>query len=87
MKWLVKMFCPSAKTLAGYAADAIAKSVNESSADVKECVAKYAMYAVEATDVATTLAQMAKDGDISKTDRDALQAMLAPLFDKVLALV
>lgn len=87
MKWLVKMFCPSAKTLAGYAADAIAKSVNESSADVKERVAKYAMYAAEATDVANTLVQMAKDGDISKTDRDALQAMLAPLFDKVLALV
>lgn len=87
MKWLVKMFCPSAKTLAGYAADALAKSVNESSADVKERVAKYAMYAAEVTDVANTLAQMAKDGDISKTDRDALQAMLVPLFDKVLALV
>jgi hypothetical protein len=87
MKWLVKLICPSAETLAGYAADGIAKSVNDSAEDTKAKVAKCAACAETATLVAHTLAKMAKDGSLDKTETAELQKMLTPLFAKVLALV
>ena len=87
MKWLVKLICPSADTLAGYAADGIAKSVNSSKEEVKAKVAKYATYAESVTQIANTLAAMAKDGSLDKTETAERQRMLTPLFAKVLALV
>ena len=87
MKWLAKKFMPSAESLAGYAADGLAKSVNESQADVKDKVARYAAFAAKATDIANRLAKMAEDGSISKKERDELRDMLTPLFEKVEALI
>ena len=87
MKWLIKMICPSADTLAGYAADGIAKSVNGSAEDIRAKIAQYAQYADTATSVANSLAAMAKDGTIDKTETEKLREMLTPLFDRLLALV
>ena len=39
MKWLMKLICPSGKTLAGYASGGIAKSVNASKEEAKTKVA------------------------------------------------
>lgn len=86
MKWLIKLICPSGSTLAGYAADGIAKSVNNSKEEVKEKVAKYAAYAQEATRIANTLSGMVTDGAMDKQETAALKEMLTPLFDKLLAL-
>ena len=33
MKWLIKLICPSGKTLAGYAAEGIAKDVDDATAE------------------------------------------------------
>ena len=87
MKWLVKLVCPSASTLAGYAADGIAKTVNNSKEEVRFRIAKYAAMAATATQIANKLSNMASDGEIDKTEASELQAMLTPLFDSVLALV
>ena len=87
MKWLVKLLCPSGETLAGYAADGIAKSVNNSKEEVRMKVAKYATYAQEATRIANRLSEMVNDGTIDATETKDLQAMLTPVFEKVLALV
>ena len=40
MKWLVKLICPSGKTLAGYAAEGIAKDVDDATAEelLSKCV-------------------------------------------------
>ena len=86
-KLLMKLFCPSADSLAGYAADAIQKSVNASSEDVKFTVAKYSAYAYTASEIANKLSAMTKDGRIDAMERDELVKMLAPLFEKALALV
>jgi hypothetical protein len=82
-KWLAKKFMPGGKTLAGYAADGIAKSVNESGADTRAQVARYATFAREATSIANRLAAMVDDGNMSEFERDELAKMLAPMFDKL----
>ena len=87
MKWLMKMFCPSGETLAGYAADGIAKSVNNSKEEVRAKIAKYSAYAQEATRIANTLSGMVTDGQMDTAETKALQEMLTPLFEKALALV
>ena len=86
MKWLMKLICPSGKTLAGYAAGGIAKSVNASKEDSKAKVARYAAYAQEATRIANTLSGILADGSIDKTETEAIAEMLTPLFEKALAL-
>ena len=86
MKWLMKLLCPSGATLAGYAADAFAKSNNSSKDETKAKIAKYAAYAHEATRIANTLSGMLSDGNIDKTETAALKEMLTPLFEKALAL-
>lgn len=87
MKWLVKLFCPSAGTLAGYAAKGIADSVNSSREEARAKIARYSAYAQDATRIANTLSGMLADGQIDKTESTALQEMLTPLFEKALALV
>ena len=87
MKWLIKLVCPSGETLAGYAAEGVAKSVNSSSDNVREKIAKYSAYANEATRIANTLTGMVVDGEIKPDETEALKEMLTPLFDKLLALV
>lgn len=84
MKWLIQMFCPSASTLAGYAAEGIAKSVNESEADTKAKIAKIAAVAASATELANKLAKMAEDGTLDKVETKTLQDMLTPCFDSAL---
>ena len=87
MNWLMKLFCPSGATLAGYAAGGIAKSVNSSKDEAKAKIAKYSAYAQEATRIANTLSGMLADGNIDTAETEALKAMLTPLFEKALALV
>ena len=44
MKWLIKLICPSGKTLAGYAAEGIAKDVDDATAEglLAKCVKEVA---------------------------------------------
>lgn len=86
-KMIAKWICPSGATLAGYAADGIAKSVNNSAEDVRLKVAKYAEYAHEVSEIAEKLSSMALDGKICETETKELKKMIAPIFDKVLKLV
>lgn len=83
-KWLAKMFCPGAATLAGYAAEGIAKSVNESEADTKAKIAAFAAHAAAATELANRLAKMAEDGTIDQVETKTLQGILTPYFDTAL---
>ena len=87
MNWLIKLICPSGETLAGYAAEGIAKSVNSSSDDVRDKIAKYSAYAQEASRIANSLTSMGVDGKIKPDEEKALKDMLTPLFDNLLALV
>lgn len=86
-KTIVKWLCPSGETLAGYAAEGIAKSVNDSSEDVRLKVAKYATYANEVSEIAEKLSAMAIDGKICENETEELKKMITPIFEKVLELV
>ena len=83
-KWLAKMFCPSAKALAGYAASGIARSVNDSPENVKAKIATIAAQAAAATELANRLAKMAEDGTIDQVETETLQGMMTPWFDTAL---
>lgn len=84
---VAKWFIPSANKLAGYAAGGIAKAVNSSKEDVKAKVGKVAAAAETATNVANQLARMLNDGTIDEMEVQNLQALLTPMFAKVLELV
>ena len=87
MSKLLKLLIPNAKTLAGYAADGIQKGVNNYAADKKETVAKYAALATTAAELAASLTKMLEDGTIDTAERDQLQSVTTPLFEKVLDLI
>ena len=84
-KWLIQKFCPSADTLAGYAAEGVARAVNDSKSETRAKVAKIAANAAAATDIANRLARMVEDGTIDEMETKDLQAMLAPVFDSALS--
>ena len=86
-KLLMKLFCPSAKTLAGFAAQGIATKHNNSKEEIKDMIAKYAAHAEVATRISNRLAAMVMDGTIDQTETAELQEMLTPIFEKALALV
>lgn len=87
LKAIAKMFMPGAKTLAGYAADGIAKAVNESKDETRAKVSKVATVALVASDIAGQLSRIVEDGQIDKLERDAIAALVEPIFQKVLELV
>lgn len=87
MNWLIKKLIPSAKTLSGYAADGIQKSVNGIASDKKAVVSKYSALATQATEFAAKLTRMLEDGTIDNFERDELAKIVEPLFDKAIALI
>lgn len=84
---IIKWFIPSSSTLAGYAADAIAKSINDTDGDVKTKIAQYSLYANEVSEIAEKLSAMTLDGGISKDEAEEIKKMITPIFDKVLELI
>ena len=84
IKRIVKMLCPGADTFAEYAAEGIAKSVNESKDDTKAKIAKIGALAAGATEIANRLAKMVEDGSIDNLERDDLKKLLTPVFDAAL---
>lgn len=83
-KWLMKMFCPTAETLAAHAAEGVARSVNESQSATRAKVAKIAAYTAAATEIANRLSRMVEDGTIDEMETKDLKAMLTPVFDTAL---
>lgn len=80
-KFLLKLFLPSAETLAGFAADAVQKLVNESGkADV---IGRYGSMADSATDVQKWITSTLSDGKIDDAEKDAIAEKLTPLFKTI----
>lgn len=73
--------------LSGYTADGIKRAVNGTTDEIAATVAKYAIIANEAAEIARGISGMLTDGRIDKMERDTLQKMLEPLFSKVMELV
>lgn len=73
--------------LAGYAADGIQRGVNGTKDETAATVAKYATLTNEASEIAKNISAMLTDGRIDQLERDKLQKMLEPLFNKMMELV
>lgn len=84
MKAIAKMLCPSAETLAGYAAESIAKKVNGTGESTKAKIAKIASAGAKLTAISNRLMQMAADGSLDKQEVDDLKQLLTPGFAAVL---
>ena len=73
--------------LATYAADGIQRGVNGTNEENAVTVAKYATITNEMAELAKNVSAMLTDGRIDEMERDKLQKILAPLFNKVMELV
>lgn len=81
IKKLIKIFMPSSTTLAKYAAQGIANTVNSS--DKKELIVKYGTMADEATSIQKWITEIVKDGTIDKIEEQQIAEKLIPLFEQL----
>ena len=72
---------PKPATLANMAAEAIAKTINES--DKGELIAKYDSYAVKLTELQTFIVKLLEDGKIDDTEKANIAEMLTPIMEKI----
>ena len=82
---ILKLFMPSAESIAGFAADRVQKSINESGKT--ETIAKYSTMLQDIVTKTQEINQMLVDGKIDVEEHDKIQEMLTPLFEKALALM
>lgn len=84
MKWLIKLFMPSAKAMSDLAADKLTERVNALDGSTADKIAQYAQLASTITATANKLTAMLNDGKIDESEHDAIAATLEPVFAKVL---
>lgn len=85
MKWLIRMFMPSAESLAKIAANRIATEINGSGK--AETIAKYSCI-LQAIAVKTAeVNKMLNDGQIDGAEEAEIKALLAPIFERVTEMV
>lgn len=73
--------------LTTYAADGIQRGVNGTNEENSATVAKYATITNEMAELAKNASAMLTDGRIDEMEREKIQKILAPLFNKVMELV
>lgn len=81
MKWLIKLFMPSAKTISEMAADSIAKAINESGKG--EIIAKYDGYATKVVELQTFVTKLLADGKIDNDEKKEIATMIEPIVAKI----
>lgn len=80
-KFVLKMFLPSSETLAQYAAEGIAKTVNESGKE--EVISKYSNLSGNSAQIVNWLSQILIDGKIDKNETEEISKKLIPLFEAI----
>lgn len=84
-KSIIKIFIPSSKKIATYAAEQIANAVNQ--ADKEDQIAKYASIADKATEVQKFVVELLVDGKIDEVEEKEIAEKIQPLIDKILTLI
>lgn len=82
----LKIFIPNSKKLAGYAADGIAKTINNQT-EREAQIAKIATAADKFTEYQAFVIRILSDGKISDEERAEIAAKLVPLMDYILELI
>ena len=81
MNWFIKLLIPKPAKIAEMAAEAIAKTINES--NKAELIAKYDSYAVKLTELQTFIVKLLEDGKIDDEEKAKIAAMLEPIMTKI----
>ena len=84
-KLLFNLLCPSAKSLAEYAANAFAELVNKS--DKESAIAKYSTMSDKAVDAVKSMTVLLNDGKIDPQEKEAVKEKLQPMFEKMLEMI
>lgn len=84
-KSIIKFFMPSSKKMSVYAAEQIAKAVNQ--AQKEDQIAKYATIADKATEVQKFVVELLVDGKIDEVEQKEIAEKIQPLIDKIITLV
>ena len=85
LKSIKKFFIPSSKKMAVYAAEKIAKAVNQ--ADKEEQITKYATIADKATEIQKFVTSILLDGKIDDVEEKEIAEKIQPLIDKIISLI
>ena len=85
IKSIKKIFIPSSKKMATYAAEQIAKAVNQ--AQKEDQIAKYASIADKATEVQKFVVELLVDGKIDDVEEKEIAEKIQPLIDKIITLI
>lgn len=78
---IARLFLPSAETIAGYAAERIAETINTSGKE--ELISRYA----KAAEYLSTAQKMLEDGKLSAEETETVKDMLVPMVKKLLELI
>lgn len=84
-KSIIKFFMPSSKKMATYAAEQIAKAINQ--AEKEDQIAKYATIADKATEVQKFVVELLVDGKIDEVEEKEMAEKIQPLIDKIITLI
>lgn len=85
LKKIVKMLLPNEKKISGYAAEEIAKAINNSGQE--ETIAKYSKIADQITGVQAMVTRILVDGKISEDEKEEIAEKLEPLFRYLIGLI
>lgn len=83
MKWLIKLFLPSAETVSKMVADTLAKSINESGKS--EAIVKYTKYVADWDKIQSKIVGWLNDGKIDADEQAEIAKAIQPVVEKVLA--
>ena len=84
-KTIKKFFIPRSDKMAAYAAEQIAKAVNQ--ADKESQIAKYANIADKATEVQKFVTSILLDGKIDDVEKEDIAKKIQPLMEKLIELI
>lgn len=84
-KLLLKLFMPSAESLASYAANAFCDLVNSS--EKADTIAKYSQLSEKCTDVVKQMSVVLGDGKVDPQEKEAIRQKLQPLFAKMIDMI
>ena len=85
IKFLVKMFIPSAKSLANMASEQICNVVNSSNKE--EQIQQIMKYADILTDIQAKICVLLKDGKLDEEEKQKIAADLEPFIEKLLKML
>lgn len=78
MNKILKMFIPSSKKLAGYAAEGLQRCINSSQKEAE--IAKWSQLADKFTEYQAFVTRILTDGKISDDEKDEIAVKLEPLM-------